>query len=199
MTDAVIVVQTPRLVVREKTLDDALDDFRWRRDPEVARYDGAEPLEMAYSEFLRQFHADLVTLNPAREAFAIDTADGRHIGNLMYYNADPLRYTAEIGVSIGELDYRGHGIGSEAVAAFVYYLWVGEHFRRLVLHTLEWNERARRSFERAGFAAANTIRRGGQVYLRMEARRDTWLTQFGSGGIPALPDANTLTTGWPAT
>ncbi|MDZ7728276.1 MAG: hypothetical protein U5Q44_08810 [Dehalococcoidia bacterium] len=69
MTDAVIVVQTRRLVVREKTLDDALDDFRWRRDAEVARYDGAEPLEIALSEFLRQFHADLVTLNPAREAF----------------------------------------------------------------------------------------------------------------------------------
>lgn len=192
-------VQTTRLVVREKTLDDALDDYRWRRDPEVARYDGAEPLEMAYSEFLRQFHADLITLNPAREAFAIDTAEGVHIGSLMYYNADPMRYTAEIGVSIGELNYRGQGIGSEAVAAFVYYLWTAERFRRLVLHTLEWNERARRSFERAGFAPSATVRRGGQTYLRMDARNDTWLEQFNAGAIPALPSTSAITTSWPAT
>lgn len=194
MSDSVdlVVVRTPRVHIRRKTLDDALDDYRWRRDPEVMRYDGASPITESYTEFLQRMRDELQVPNPGREMFAVDTTGGTHIGNVMYYNADTSRIVAEVGLSIGETAYRGQGLGSEAMTAFVYYLWNAYPFRTLFLHTLEWNERAQRSFERAGFQATARVQRAAHMFVRMEVRREWWLMDFEAGRIPrALSSSQT--------
>lgn len=183
--DDLTLVRTPRVSIRRKTLDDALDDYRWRRDPDVMRFDGLTPIKESYTEFLRQLEAELSVINPTRQVFAVDDAEGRHIGNVMYYNVDSGAQTAEVGMSLGEPAARGHGLGSEAMTAFVYYLWNAQPYRTLFLHTLEWNERARRSFARAGFASTSRVVRKDDVFIRMEARREWWLMHFDAGRIPA--------------
>jgi RimJ/RimL family protein N-acetyltransferase len=183
--DDLVLVRTPRLRIRRKCIDDALDDYRWRRDPETVRFDGAAPLDQPYSDFLQQFRSDLMVANPARQLFSLDMVDGPHIGNVMYYNADSVRGVAEVGLSIGEHAYRGQGLGSEAMTAFVFYLWHSHPFHTLFLHTLEWNHRAQRCFARAGFSAIARVQRAEHLYLRMEARREWWLMHFEAGRIPA--------------
>jgi len=75
---------------------------------------------------------------------------------------------------------------------FMRYLWDTTPFRILFLHTLDWNERAQRSFRKAGFAAVARVIRGDDVFIRMEARREWWLMHeadgrfdFASAGLPA--------------
>jgi RimJ/RimL family protein N-acetyltransferase len=44
---------------------------------------------------------------------------------------------------------------------------------RLYLHTLDWNRRAQRAFQKAGFTVSGTSWRDGHTFMVMEARR-TW-------------------------
>jgi len=188
VNDDAIVGRGARVLLRHKRAADAPDDYRWRTDPEVTRYDGTAPLTISYADFLGLHAAELSYSDHRRQVFAIDTHDGLHIGNLMYYNADAGRGEAEIGVSIGEVAFRGQGYGTEALVVFVDYLWTARQFQRLVLHTYEWNERARASFVHAGFKPVARVVRGGAALIRMEARRDEWSPQTGNGGQSPQPE-----------
>jgi RimJ/RimL family protein N-acetyltransferase len=43
---------------------------------------------------------------------------------------------------------------------------------RFYLHTLDWNTRAQRAFEKAGFVRCGTSWRDGNTFVVMELRRD---------------------------
>jgi RimJ/RimL family protein N-acetyltransferase len=105
-------------------------------------------------------------------SFAIEDADGRRIGNVMYYNVDRARCEAEIGISIGDRDYWEQGYGSDALHALTQAVFATGGLRRLYLHTLDWNMRARRAFHRAGFEETGTSWRDGHTFVVMEAWRD---------------------------
>ena len=169
------VAESGRLRIRHKRRDDALDDYRWRRDPELAQFDGGTPLAASFSEFLRQVEQDLGFADHRRRMFALETPEGLHFGNIMYYNVDAERDSAELGISVAVAAYRGQGLGADAMVTFVRYLWQTLPVRELYLHTLDWNERARRCFQRAGFEETARVVRGEQVFLRMEAKREWWL------------------------
>ncbi len=171
-----LAVATGRaVVIRRKHPSDALDDYRWRRDPDLARYDSREPLTLPFSDFYERFERDLLYQDPARGSFSIDSPEGEHIGNVMYYNADEYRESAEFGISLGRDSHRGAGLGTDATVTFIRYLWDTLPFRRIYLHTLEWNQRAERCFRRAGFDQTARVFRQDQWFIRMEVRREWWL------------------------
>lgn len=172
---AVVLVRAARIVVRHRTSDDALDDFHWRRDPEIARFDAREPYPGSFSEFLGAYLAEVQLPDPSRAAFAVDTGTGIHIGSVMYYNVSAGGESAEIGVTIGRAAYRDSGFGTEAVVAFLQLVWATTPIRRLYLHTLQWNERARRCFAKAGFVEQAIVIRGDASFLRMDVQREWWL------------------------
>jgi RimJ/RimL family protein N-acetyltransferase len=175
----------PRIRIRGKHADDALRDYTWRRDPEVTRQDGSPPVDPSFSRFLQQFEQELRFNDPRRRSFAIETSEGEHIGNVMYYNADAVRQRAELGISIGSAQHQGQGLGTETVVTFLRYLWGTLPVRVIELHAFDWNVRAQEAFKRAGFAPVARVYRSGRWYVRMEARREWWLHEFGEG--PAGP------------
>ncbi|MBI5948426.1 MAG: GNAT family N-acetyltransferase [Chloroflexi bacterium] len=186
-----LAVATGRsVVIRRKHPSDALDDYQWRRDPELARFDSREPLTLSFSDFYERFERDRLYEDPARGSFSIDSPEGEHIGNVMYYNADEARETAEFGISLGREALRGAGLGTDATVAFLRYLWQNLPFRRIYLHTLDWNHRAERCFLRAGFEPAARVFRQDQWFIRMEARREWWLMWDAEGRFDASPPAN---------
>jgi len=164
-----------RVRLRRKHTSDAFNDFRWRRDPEIARYDAAMPLSKTFTEFLDQFERDLLFADPKRRMFALEASGGPQIGNIMYYNADEARRSAELGICIALPEYRGQGLGTEAVVGFLGFIWNELPFREIYLHTLHWNERAIRCFDKAGFSPTARVLRQGRWFLRMEVRREWWL------------------------
>ncbi len=155
-------------VLREKRLGDAHNDFRWRTDGELARFDAARPFGATYHDYLALFRDELTYPSPYRRSLAIEDMDGRHIGNAMYYNIDTIRREAEIGITIGERNYWGRGYGTDAVATLVRHVFRVTGFRRIYLKTLDWNVRAQRSFEKAGFRVCGRSRRGGNAFVAME-------------------------------
>jgi RimJ/RimL family protein N-acetyltransferase len=160
-----------QVVLRRKRVDDAPADYGWRRDEALARYDAARPIAQLYEDFLRNFREELVTPHPFRRTFAVETPDGHHIGNVMYYNIDLARHETELGVTIGDPDYWGHGLGTEAVRLLVDYVFSTTSLNRIYLHTLDWNLRAQRAFHNAGFRDTGRSRRGSHRFHRMEITR----------------------------
>ena len=164
-----------KVILREKSLEDAWSDYLWRSDEEVARLDAAYPLKMKFQEFLRLFKDQLRYPTPASGRFAIDTPDGKYIGNCMYYDMDTINKQAEIGIVIGDRDYWSRGYGYDAVVTILDHLFLNTEMERLYLHTLHWNKRALWAFEKCGFIPVHRVQRNGMDFVLMEVRKDRWL------------------------
>ena len=164
-----------KVILREKRIEDAEKDYRWRSDPEIARLDAAYPLSMSYDRYLRLFEDQLRYPTPGSHHFGTDAIDGTYIGNCMYYDLDSVRLEAELGIVIGDRDYWGNSYGYDAVTTLLNYMFTEINLSRVYLHTLDWNERAQRSFSKSGFRPVRTVRRMSQDFILMEVLREDWL------------------------
>ena len=169
-----VVVKGKRVVLREKRLEDARDDLAWRTDDELARLDATRPLDMSYDAFLRYSRDELTYDNPISKRLAIDTLDGRHIGNCMFYDIDQKRSQAELGIMIGDRNYWSRGFGTDAIDAFLRHIFTTTSLNRVYLHTLDWNDRAKRSFAKSGFREVKNVHRSGMDFVLMEVLRPDW-------------------------
>lgn len=159
------------VVLRSKTMADAEQDYEWRRDPELATFDAARPYNGSLREYVSLFSDELNYPSPYRRTIAVEDFDGTHIGNVMYYNADFHRKEAEIGVTIGLRDYWSRGYGTDLLRTFAGYLFETLELDRIYLKTLDWNGRAQRCFQKAGFGRYGSSRRGEYNFVLMELRR----------------------------
>ena len=162
------------IVLREKRLEDAANDYAWRSDRELARMDASPRLTMSFDRFLRIYQDQLRRPSLGTYRFAIDAASGKHIGNCMCYDMDIFNHEAEVGIMIGECQYWGKGYGYAAMVLMVDYLFSVTALRWLYLHTLEWNARARHCFDKCGFVQISTVERNGQLFARMELTKERW-------------------------
>jgi RimJ/RimL family protein N-acetyltransferase len=160
------------VVIRRKRLADAINEYGWRCDRELARYDATAAARVAFPDFYRNWSFQMRFTDTGQRSFAVEDESGRHIGNIMYYNLDPEQQQAELGICIGEKRCWGYGYGSDAVATMVRDVFTRTSLRRLYLHTLEWNLRAQRCFHKAGFEACATSWRDGETFVVMDVWRD---------------------------
>ncbi len=168
------------IILRAKTSADAPQDFDWRRDPELATFDAARPFGGSFSEYMAIFGDELAYPSPYRRTLGVEDVEGRHIGNVMYYNVDYQRREAEIGVTIGLRDHWGKGYGTDLIRTFVRYLFDNTVLDRVYLKTLDWNGRAQRCFEKAGFRRYGTSRRGEYSFVLMDVRREEFFEEEGA-------------------
>jgi len=163
-----------RIILREKRLEDAEQDYIWRSDPELARLDAAYPLTMSYDRYLKIFEDQLRFPTPGSHHFGAETFDGKFIGNCMYYDLDSVNLEAELGIVIGDRDYWGNSFGYDAVTTLLEYMFDVRSLKRVYLHTLEWNNRAQRCFAKCGFNPVRPVRRMSHDFLLMEVLRGDW-------------------------
>ena len=163
-----------KVVLREKRIEDAADDYAWRTDQELARLDATRPLNMSFKDYLTYTREELAFPSPRSKRLAIDTLDGKHIGNCMYYDIDNRTGETELGVMIGDRDYWSKGYGTDSVGSLLEHIFTTTVLTRIYLHTLEWNHRARRSFAKAGFQELRNVRRNGMDFILMEIMRSDW-------------------------
>ena len=166
------IIEGTKVVLRQKRIEDAFHDYQWRIDPELSKLDATFPLRIRYKEFVR-FSLDEIEY-PGRRSkrLAIDTKDGVHIGNCMYYDLDERRGQTELGIMIGDRDYWNGGYGTDAVVTLVEHIFKTiSSINKIYLHTLDWNDRARKSFAKAGFVEVREVKRDGQNFVLMEMVR----------------------------
>lgn len=162
------------IILRDKKLADAWNDYTWRRDSELARFDAAPLLNVSFAQFLLDYTSELCFPERVRRHFAIESLDKKHIGNCGIYAIDESRGEAELGIMIGNRDYWDKGYGTEAVTAALGYGFRQTRLTRIYLKTLEWNTRAHRCFLKSGFIPCGRLVRDGYNFLLMDIHRWQW-------------------------
>ena len=89
----------------------------------------------------------------------------------MYYDIDPVDKEAEVGIIIGDRDFQGKGYGSDAMVTLKNYIFQETNLENLYLHTLITNERARKSFKKAGFSEIGEVRKDGMNFIKMNYKK----------------------------
>ena len=167
-------IEGSKVALREKRISDASNDYAWNTDEELSRLDAANPLRLSFQQALVFYQEELAYPTPRRRRFAIETLDGGHIGNSMYYDINEAKGEAELGIMIGDRRFWGQAYGTEAVGLLLHHIFNDTSLKRVYLHTLDWNPRAQKSFEKAGFTSTGRVKRNGYNFIAMEIHKENW-------------------------
>ena len=160
-----------KVKLRPKRLNDAINDFEWRKNAELCQLDATLPTLSTFEEYLR-----LAAVAPSYSGnrschFAVETSKGKHIGNLSYFDIDEISGEAEIGVMIGNKAYWNLGYGADAMQTILNHIFTSTSLKRVYLKTLTWNTRAQKCFEKCGFTPCGELSRDGFKFILMEILR----------------------------
>ncbi len=165
--------------LREKKLSDVRNDYRWQSDPELAKLDAAPILDMSFSIYLLDYASALHQHKLRRYPLAIETIDGKHIGNCTCYDIDEKKGEAQVGIMIGDKNYWDKGYGVDAINALVNHVYKTSSLNRLYLKTLDWNQRAQQCFFKCGFTPCGQFKHDGHSFILMELKREQWKKKRG--------------------
>lgn len=85
-------------------------------------------------------------------------ADDRPIGTIGLFDLDQVNGGAGLGISIGDAEDRGRGLGTDMLRALVAFGFGSLRLERIWLDVYDFNPRARRVYERIGFVHEGTLR-----------------------------------------
>jgi len=160
--------------IREKREEDIRNEYSWRVDSELSRLDATRPMTMSYEDFFRYSREEMQFPNYRSKRLAVETLEGIHIGNIMYYDLNMRSRQAELGIMIGNKEYWSSGYGTDTVNTLLRHLFTVLELDKVYLHTLSWNYRAQASFNKSGFKSVRDVKRGGQDFILMEVLRPDW-------------------------
>ena len=167
-------IEGQKVRLRAKGLSDVRNDYAWQSDPELARLDANAVLTMPFAEYLLSYTHQLSYSARNSFRFAIETLDGKHIGNCTYYNIDQPEGEAELGIMVGDCNGWDQGYGTDAVTALLNHIFRQTSLQRLHLKTLEWNLRAQKCFLKCGFTPSGRLSQDRYDFTVMEITRKQW-------------------------
>jgi RimJ/RimL family protein N-acetyltransferase len=168
------MISGDKVKLREKRLADAANDYAWLIDAELAALDAAPLPTTTFPQYLADYTSDLRYPPTVRHQFAIETKEGKHIGNCTYYGIDRDNGQAELGIMIGDRDYWDKGYGADAVTTLLEYVFEKTRLNRLYLKTLVDNKRAQKCFAKCGFTPYSHLKKDGYNFILMELNREEW-------------------------
>jgi RimJ/RimL family protein N-acetyltransferase len=168
------MIKNRRIILCKKQLDDAVNDYSWKTDPELARLDACPPLDMPFNEYLYLYINELQMSPVLKQEYSIETSNGVHIGNCAYYNVNRFKGEAEVGIMLGNRQYWNQGYGTEAMILLVDYIFNKHNFKRVYLKTLESNVRAQNCFLKCGFTNCGKKKQDGDNFIVLELQREKW-------------------------
>lgn len=166
-----------KIKLRGKRLADAPDDYAWQTDPKLAQLDAVPLSTTTFPQYLSDYASELRYPPPIRHRFAIETLEGKHIGNCTYYGIDKTNGEAELGIMIGNRDYWDKGYGADAVTTLVNRIFRQTKLNRIYLKTLNSNTRAQKCFQKCGLIPYGHLNKDGYNFVLMELHRKQWLEQ----------------------
>ena len=168
------MILSSKVILRDKRLADAKDDYTWQADSELAQLDATPLLATTFPQYLSDYASELRYSPLTRHRFAIETLDGKHIGNCTYYDINETKGETELGIMIGNRDYWDNGYGADTVATLVSYIFHQTNLKRIYLKTLDSNHRAQRCFEKCGFIPYGHLVRDGYSFVLFELHYKQW-------------------------
>jgi RimJ/RimL family protein N-acetyltransferase len=138
--------------LRAQEMGDLERNQRWLNDREVMRFlSGRYQFSMLAEENWMRERTGKPMAYGGDMGFAIDTKDGRHIGNTGLHRASPENRSADLGIMIGEKDCWGRGFGTDAMRTLIRLGFEEMNLNRIALDVYDFNERAIASYLKVGF------------------------------------------------
>lgn len=177
------ILRAERVFLRPAERSDIPTFVRWFNDSELTSFvTMRDPMGQAMEE--RWFEQMLQDHGKSRYLFVICLLeDATPIGNVGLFDLDLVNGSAGIGITIGEKRLWGQGYGTDAMNALLDFGFGQLRLERLWLEVYDFNARARRSYEKSGFALEGVERHAmfkrGRYHdvLLMSILRDEWAAQ----------------------
>lgn len=115
-----------------------------------------------------------------------EEAEHRVVGTITFRNFNRVNRRCEVGMLIGDKDYWGRGIGTEAMQQFIRLLFTRYNVNRIDLDTFSDNQRALRCYKKCGFVEEGLRRQsfwtmnGYRDQIMMGLLREDWLKEHGN-------------------
>lgn len=160
-----------RVVLKRHVPGNLAAFMRWYADPEVSRLTRYQDGPMARPEIERFFQARVLGTDSLAMAIHEGASD-RLLGTCAFSQLDGENGSALFHITIGEKDAWGKGFGTEATRLMLEHAFEHLRLHRIGLSVFAFNERAIRSYRRAGFViegrAREAIRRDGRWWDEVE-------------------------------
>ena len=142
---------------------------RWNQNSEYIRLLNSSARRMQSSKAeLKWMEKEAEEISPAGYYFGIRTlAEDKLVGEI---GLDVINWSgrdAFVGLGIGETEYWSKGYGTDVMSVLLRFAFTEINLRRVTLGVFEYNPRAIRSYEKAGFQHEGRMRR----LLNREGRR----------------------------
>ena len=177
--------QWPRVHIRELTLNDTEDRYRWCLDKEVTKHLNMPEKYPPFSREETRAWIDMcINRTNGYEQKAIMTEEGKHIGWIDLKNIDKLNKHAELGVAIGDKRYWGKGYGLSAMHEMLQWGFEKLELNKIWLRVEIDNERAIKSYRKMGYVEEGILRqdrlRNGEFVdrLRMSMLKDEFFSEY---------------------
>lgn len=155
-----MTLQSNDIYLRPMTKEDTDLIVKWRNEDFVRR-------NFIYQKpFTRQGHLHWIEtmVNTGKVVqFIICLKEGKPIGSVYLRDIDREHHKAEYGIFIGEKEALGKGYGTQAAELMKQYAFQVLGLHKLMLRVLAGNDRAKRSYEKAGFVKEACLKE--DVYL----------------------------------
>ena len=177
------MIRGERVWLRPTEPSDIIHDSLYAGDSEVGHFLGAKtPMSKAGAErFSTEIFSDSQR-DPSSYGYAICLLGTEEsIGTVFLRSVDKVNGSGVVGIFIGDRRYLGQGYGTDALNALVDFGFGELRLERIELEVFDFNERAIRSYQKAGFQTDAVLRhsrfhrgRHHDVHI-MSILRDDWL------------------------
>ena len=155
-----------KVFLRILNVSDATAEYcAWLNDPEVNKFLTTQ--QAIISELRGYIKEKLISENTLFLGIFWNE-NSRHIGNIKLEPIDEEKGEAIIGILVGDKDYWGKGVATEAIGLLSSYAFRVLKLRRLGLKVIAENKAAVRVYQKCGFRLKSvdykSVNRGGQLY-----------------------------------
>lgn len=152
-----MLIEGKQVILRPIRSDDVQQIAKWDDDPEIVKLVGKKFVTAKQS--LEWFSAVLRRKTKIALAIADKTTD-QIIGDLELDNICWRSGSGEMRICIGARDYWGKGYGSDAISAFLDFVFRTTNLDYVFLRVYKENTRAVRCYKKCGFIVEGMLRAG---------------------------------------
>lgn len=161
---------------------------RWQRDSEFKRLIDSGVMPMPSAKAVQTWlEKELEEVSLNQHWFSIrKLEDDQLLGDIDLYVYNWSARDAFVGLGIGEREFWGKGYGTDVMRVILCYAFTEVNLHRVTLTVFEYNPRAIRSYEKAGFRHEGRMRqvlnKEGRRWdiLVMGILREEWMEQNGN-------------------
>ena len=142
---------------------------RWNRNSELTRlHMFTMPNQYSSANRIALLEKELNDPSSNPYWFSMRTLKGdKFIGDIDLFGIDWFSRSAFVGLAIGDSDFQGKGYGTDVMRVILRYAFLELNLKRVGLFVFEFNPRAIRAYEKAGFRHEGRLRK----FLNKEGRR----------------------------